>query len=343
MEKKIVFYWNTKKLIVFICGFLLLPTFLIFALSLTLRATLANPQYYKNNLKKVDAYNRIINEGIPSLILEVQISDNQLTDSLAKEISTFLIQKLVDPVWLEGTANKFIDETISYFENPKHGIVLNLTEEEKYIKKLSNGLLVLEEIIPNCDQKEEPPVAKATLLNFSLDCGESAQSLKEIKQDLKGIRQGVDKINLGVVELDQTVQKANSFIQNISKFLRYTKIYFKISLAVILILIVTIIALEWKNPAFALKLIASFTGIASLVNLSLSFVCGEIVPKSLGNQEIILSSAMRSITDDFLGVTISGIFQYWMVVSFIVLVISSGFYLTALILDKKHLLSNNKK
>lgn len=318
-NQKIVIYWSVKKTITLICGLLFVPVFFIFLLSLTLKTTIINPQYHKDNLKKIDAYNRIVNQGIPSLILEMHISDNQLTDSLAKELTVFLIQKFIDPNWIQETAEIVIDKTISFFQKPNQEINLDLSKYEGNLDKLSSGLLVLEEIIPES-------TASASKMSATLG---------EVKKDLKGIRLAINKINLGMVRVDQTVQEINGFIQIIHKFMVYINVWLWASFAAAIILIGVIVFLQLKNYTLIIKLISSFTGIAAFVSLVIAFIADKLVPKSLGSQDIILSSSIRGIINDFLEVTISGIFQRLETYALIVLVISIAVFAAVLVIERK--------
>lgn len=334
-DKKIVIYWNFKKTLTLICGIIFIPLLSVFLFSLTLKNTLLSPQYYKNNLKKIDAYNRIVNQGIPSLILEMHISDNGLTDTLAKEISVLLIQKLVDPGWLEQLTTDFIDKTVVFLQDPNKEITLNLGNANKYLTKFSAALQIAEEIIPACDQVSNEKLLSSVLPGFSPDCSQMSTNLDEIKKDLGQIRQEVDKINLGIVKADQMIVKTNSFINNLRQFINYLNIYFWISLIGMIILISVIVTLEWKNPAFILEAVSLFTAIGSFLTLILSLLADKIVPKTLGNQEILLSTAIRSIIDDFLQITISGVFQLLQTYTSSLLIISLAVYCLTLFLKGK--------
>jgi len=327
-NKKIVIYWNVRKTIALICGLLFVPVFIVFIFSLTLKTTIANPQYYKDNLKSIDAYNRIVNKGIPSLILEMHVSDNKLTDSLAKELTVFLIQKFVDPVFIEDISETFIDKTIAFFQKSDQEINLDLSNYQKHLEKLSNGLLVLEEIIPDSTMTTETSDSTASASKIVTNLG-------EVKKDLGGIRLAIDKIDLGMVRADQTVKKINGFIQIIHKFMVYINVWLWACLAAMIILIGAIAFLQWKNLALIIKLVSFFTGIAAFLSLVIAFITDKLVPKSLGNQNILLSASIRGIIDDFLKITISGIFERLETYSAVILVISVAVFGSVLVVERK--------
>ena len=64
-DKKIVIYWNWKRIVNWILLIILIPVFAVFLISLTMKNTIANPNFYKENLTEANAYNRLINAGIP--------------------------------------------------------------------------------------------------------------------------------------------------------------------------------------------------------------------------------------------------------------------------------------
>jgi len=337
-NKKIVIYWSVRKIVTLICAILIVPALIVFLFSLTLKTTVINPEYYKNNLKEINTYDRIVNQGIPSLILEMHISDNELTDSLARELSILLIQKLVDPTWIEQLTDEFIDKTANYFQNPGEGISLDLTSSQYYLNKLSTGLVILEQVIPDCKQtSNDSSVTKtASLLNLSLDCSKMSTNLDEIKSDLSGIKQQVDNINLGVVEFDQTVKKANTFIQTVNKFLRYVNVYLWASLILMIILTSVIIVLQWKNTTLIFKSISFFSGVGSFFTLTFGFLANKLIPTNLlDNQQIVLSPTITDIINDFLQVTITGIFHQLEIYATILFLISLLVYFSTLVIEKK--------
>ena len=115
-DKKIVFYWSAKKTASLIYSIIIVPVFAIFLFSLVLKTTIINPNYYKANLKKVDAYNRLIQDGIPSLLLQSKTANNDA--GYSKDLMVFVIREAVDPVWLENLTNKIIDQTVAFFPPP---------------------------------------------------------------------------------------------------------------------------------------------------------------------------------------------------------------------------------
>lgn len=325
-DQKIVIYWNLRKTISLIGAILIVPIFLIFIFSLTLKQTILNPQFYKDNLKKADFYNRLIDEGIPALILEGEISDHELTDSLAKEITAYVAKEVIKPAWVEGLTGKVIDQTANFFAYPNQEITLNLKDSKEFLTKLSDGLMLFEQMIPTCNEAEQGSAA-------SLGCSKMGNNINEIKQDLQGIRQKITQIHLGVVKLDQDVKKAGSFIQGIRGFVRDINLYFWISLILLLILIGLIVLLESGDIPFMVKAISLPLAVGSLIALIVAWLMQFLVPKDYPINN--LPVAMQNIINDVLKINIAGIFRCLEIASGIILGIFLVLYIVVLVLEKK--------
>jgi len=220
-DQKVVIYWSTKKTISLICAILLVPMFVIFIFSATLKTTILNTNYYLDNLKKVDAYNRLVDDGIPSLILDTKISDNALTDSFAKELAIFIIQKSVDPIWVEAQTGKLVDKISEFLRNPDANISLDLSGTEKILNKVSTGLLVVDSLTPNCAEAQnasQNQTAPVQISDLKTNCG--------LKNDIAIIKNQVDKIHLGTVNLNNHIKNANSFIESVRSFTNNINFYF---------------------------------------------------------------------------------------------------------------------
>lgn len=327
-----------NKVLFYLWGILFAVAFFVFVLSLSIKATFLNPQYYKDNLKKVDAYTRIINDGIPSLLLTVQISDDQLTDSLAKEVATILIQKAIDPAWLESMTDTFINKTVEFLRNPNESVSLNLTDFNTTLEKVSKSLLVLEELIPGCKDvtaakaSSNKTVAKAaSLIPATLDCTDSSESLDEIKKDIGGIREKIDLVNLNAIQVGQIVSDANTFLQKIRSFIKEVNVYFWASLVSLMVLILGYFIVKRDDILGALQR-ASFVGaISAFLTLVIGFIAGQVTPQTLGNEQVAFSPAMKMIANDVVKSLVSGFFQYFEVCALVVLVASIILYVVVLL------------
>lgn len=311
-EEKIVIRYSRREILAIVLGILFIPSLVIFLVSLTLQQTVINPKYYKDNLKSVDAYGRMINQGIPSLILETRISENTLADTLAKEISVFLIQKFVDPQWLEDVTNKAIDGTVNFIAQKDQNVSLNLTGAKMFLNNVSSGLFLANEFIPPCGSASDkkPDTETLSLLNPSYICHEKGINLDEIKTELSVIQQKIQAINTGVVKLDGFIGEINADVDAVRTFVKDLYFYLITSLVLMLIIAGVVVGLYWRNKILILRALSIFIAIGSFIALALGFFSSLLVPKGIsGSLATALPSSIKAILNDFLNVSISGVFH----------------------------------
>jgi len=210
-DKKIIIYWSWQKTVSIICACLIVPLLLVFLFSLTLKTTIINPEFYKKNLEKNNTYDRLIHDGIPSLVLESNISDNQFSDILSKDIIIYVVQKSIDPLWIQNLTNSLIDQIATYFaatHDSGKKIELDLSQSSDFLYKVSNGLTLVSQLVPNCTNST---VALGSCKNVNTD---------EIKNDILKIQTKIDQANLGVIDIQNYVTNANSFILNIQNIIQ---------------------------------------------------------------------------------------------------------------------------
>ncbi|MFA6447432.1 MAG: hypothetical protein WCW31_04240 [Patescibacteria group bacterium] len=336
-EKEIVIHYSWKKILTIILGALFAVSLVVFLVSLTLQQTVINPQYYKDNLKAVNAYNRILSQGIPSLILETHISDNTLTDSLAKEISILLIQRFVDPIWLEDLTNGFIDNTVSFLSQKDKNIELDLTSAKSVLNTVSQGLIIANEFIPPCDKLAGKKVDTAIMALIDTEhlCKEKGINLDEIKKDLQGIQGRIATINTGVVELDSFVNELNTGIAQVRAFVDNLYIYLFSSVLALLILAGFLVGLYWGDKIMIMRTLSISGGIGSITTLVLAFCLSLTTSKEINNSRLALSASMKNIINDFMNAMTSGIFNRLEIYAGILLVVSVGVYILSHLKHKK--------
>jgi len=276
-----------------------------------------------NNLKKVDAYSRLINEGIPSLILDGHISNNELTDSFAKQLAIFVIQKSLDPTWVENQTGKLVNKIAESFRNYKGEATLDLSETKDVVTKVSAGLMIFDNMLPACD-KTQPSTTSQALLGKVMD----AETNCEVKSDLKGIREQVDKINVGVVNLDEQVKNANAFIVSVQHFSSNIKFYFWFSLISLFLLLGLIIILEINHISFMAKLVSIALMVASGITFFGSLLAQSLISTAYSGAISNPSGPIKAIAGDFIASSVSGIFTRLEIVSAIVF----GVFLAVLVL-----------
>ena len=338
-EQKVIIYWSWKKTVVLVCALLIIPFFLIFSYTLSLKKTLLNREYYKENLRSVDTYNRLVTEGIPSIILEMQISDNALTDSLAKQVSIWIIQKTVDPIWVQDQTEKLVDKTADYLADPSKNITLDLSGSKDFLNKTSSALFLAENFVPSCEQAQtQASTSKLGLLaNANLDCSKMKTNLDDIKSDLEGTRQKINTMKLGVINLDSYIGDANSYISSIRGYSHNIRFYFWFSLIALIILVAAIVLLGIGDIYFMLESVFLPLAIASLLALGVGLLGQKITPTSyIGPRMATLPDELKSIINDFMQTSILGIHKQLAVFSGILLCIFIVIYIVILILKRKN-------
>jgi len=336
-EEKIVIRWSLNKTLTLIIGIFFIPTLVIFLVSLTLQQTVINPAYYKNSFKRIDAYNRMVNQGIPSLILKTRLSDDAITDTVAKDISTLVLQKVIDPTWIEGATDTFIDSTIGFLTKKNKEITLNLSDARGYLTSASNSLLVITGLIPTCDQT---PTKVTTIrtpapLDLSFLCGNKEINLDEVRKNLETIRQDLNTVNLEAVQFDEVVSLINTDLTAVSTFAKDIRVYLVGSIIVLAILILAIVFLHRKRLNTIVFSLSLFSGIGSGIALFIGFLGNQITPKTVSqSREIILSPSIRAIINDFLDASISGIFTRLELYGGVILIVSALLFILAYIRRK---------
>jgi len=336
-EEKIVIHWSLRKTLTLLVGIFFIPVFVVFLVSLTLQQTVVNPTYYKDSFKHIDAYNRMVNQGIPSLILKTRLSDDAITDTVAKDISTLVLQKVIDPSWIEGATDTLIDSTIDFLTKKNQDITLNLSDARGYLTSASNSLLIITGLIPTCD----PTPTKATVsktsvpVDLSFLCTNKEINFDEIKKNLESIRQEINTVNLEAVKFDEIVSLINTDLMAVRTFAKDIRIYLVISITMLAILIVVIVFLYRERINSIIFSLSLFTGIGSGLALLIGVLGNQVVPKTISqSREIILSPSIRAIINDFLDASISGVFSRLELYAGVTLVVSALLFILAYIRRK---------
>lgn len=329
-EQKLVIYWSGKKIVALICAILLVPTIMVFIFSLTLKRTVINPEYYKSNFKKADVANRLINEGIPALILDQSISQKKLKDAFAKDLIILVIQKSIDPAWINTLLDKTVDEIVVFFKDAEKAggkIEINLADTSKLIDKVSAGLMILEQTVPSCNTA-----------GSTIDC--SKINFDSIKAEITKTRTAVDDINIGVVNIQDQVSQVNSYFVAIQTIVREINTAFYLSLAFLIFFCLLIIGLEYKNIPFLGKIVTLPLAIGSFLSLIIIWLTKPVSLGSLGLINFNLPEAMNNIIADVIKINIAGIYNKYALISGIVLTICILAYVTVLILEKDKIIKS---
>lgn len=327
-QQKIVIYWNTKRTIALICSILIVPIISVLILSLTLKTSVINPEFYKANLKKVDTYNRLIDEVVPAVILNLSSDRDAINSSITKDLLVVIIQKSIDPAWIEGLTNKIIDQIVLVFSkisDQSQVVDLNLRDSQVFLQKLSNSLIFLESVIPNCSSQP----AEAKIL-----CG-SDNNLDEIKEEIHELVGRLNNINLGVIDITEQVSEANAYILSLKNFIAHVNTFFYVSLAIFLLLVLTIVLLCWDNLPLMIKSVALPIILSTFFGMVFVLIVKSFVLVSLPTVQFnFLPKAAVTLINDIIRANIEGIFNRYEVIAGIFLGFFVLLYALVLILEK---------
>lgn len=314
-NQKIVIYWNFKKTLSLICALLLVPAVLFFIFTFVFKITIISPQFYKDNLQKADVYNRLIQDGVPSLILESKISEDNFIDTFSKEMIIFVVRRAIDPAWIKTISEGVIDKIAVYFAAPKGTmgkIDVDLKSANQFLVKASAGLTVLDQVLPACE-----------------NCA-------EIRKNIAATQEKIAKINLGVVNIEKEVADSNAVVNFVRKFAKNIKVDFWVSLAAVLVLILLIVLLELKNLPTMLKFISWPLIFGSFFGLIGTWLMTPFSVNGLSLLRFDLPAEMETIVVDFIRVNVLGIIHRAEIISAIIFVFFLLLVTVVFILEKRN-------
>ncbi len=319
-DQKIVIYWSWKKTLMIIAAVLLVPTLFIWIFSFTLKTTVISPNFYKGVLKKADTYNRLVNEGIPSLVLSSTVSKDATTDVVAKELIVFVVQKTIDPLWVQAATNKLIDEIVVFLRvGNKAGnkVEVDLASADQFLNKTNAWLGLASQMIPSCTGGETKTAATI--------CKNADINPDQIRQSIATVQNDIGNLKLGTINIENDVTKVNSVVSFIQKFVRNINLYFWFSLVIGLLLIAAIVLLSFEDLRFMSGLIAIPMAIAAIFSLVVVLLLNPL--SNVGtNLSLDLPTEMKSIIADALHYNTLGILHRLEIISVIVLALAVVVY-----------------
>lgn len=327
-DQKIVIYWSWKKTVSLIAAILLVPTLFVWIFSLTLKTTIISPNYYKGVIKSADTYNRLIRDGIPSLVLGSTISEDTTTDWLAKELIVFVVQKAIDPAWLQGLTDTTIDQIVTFLSSEdKTGkkVELDLTQASGFLSKANASLGLISQMVPTCsgDQTEVAGISCKDI------------DSNQIKQSVADIQKKIADFNLGAVDLGKDINQVNSAVSFIQKFVRNVNSYFWFTTIFAIILIATIVFLSLKDLYYLTRFVVIPLVIAPILSFIVVLLLMPLASSDYSNVSFNLPPEMNAIIADVLKYFTSGIFHRLEIIALIVLLVALAGYITILVLEKK--------
>ncbi len=327
-EQKIVIYWSWKKTVSLAAAVLLVPTLFIWTFALTLKTTVINPNYYKGVLAATDTYDKLIQDGIPSLIVDTKVSQNDTTDWLAKEAVIFVVQKAIDPTWLQTITNKLIDQIVLFFDNEQkvgEKVELDLSQAESFLANANTTLSFVGEIIPSCGTTKADGTTVA--------CEKIDND--EIKNDITVIGQNMSSLSLGMVDISDEVTEANSAVGFIQKFVKDVNGYLWVTTILAIVFIAAIVLASLKEYYYMTRFLAWPLGIASILTFIMVLIVSPVASGDYSSLSQNLPDAMNSIIADVLKGFTSGLFHRLEIIALIVLLIATVGYVTMVVLEKK--------
>lgn len=338
-NNKIVLYWNWKSIVATTCAIIMIPIFALFIFSLTMKNTLINPNFYKTNLKAANTYDRILNEAIPSLIMDSGTPDADVSNILVKKGIIYIIQKSIPATWVENETNSLIDTTTQYIANPNANqkIIVGLNEFKSYIEEANDGLLILEQIIPSCKDASQSTEA-SKLLNVSIDCSSMTMNLDQIKANIKNFSVSLDKFSQTEIDLSKKIESGLDTITQIQTFAKNIQSYYIGSIITLIILALIITIIKFKNIIALCKYLSLPISISALLVLITTFITNSIsLNLFAANSNWSLNPDVQAIITDVIKFNINAVFYYAKIASSISLAVSLAIYITMIVIERTNL------
>ncbi len=336
---------DLKKTLSWIFAILMIPAFLIFLSSYFIESTLINSEFYKTNLKKADTYNRLVDKGIPSLILDSSDSDDeQSLNYLASQGVKFIIKKSISPAWLEKQTEGIIDETIEFIAKPQKDLnaKVELDESQKILHQVSDSLAILYQIIPSCAETQVDTEI-TQLINVSINCETMHVNLDEIKKDIKETKKAVDTMAVNEINISEELEQTLKPAIRIKKFIEKIPIYMWTSLAVLLALAVLIIIIQFKNIKAMFKYLSLPILVASGLILIFALISHNLILRDImQSSNFGLPADMNSIISDLIKVTVNQFFHHIESVAGVFFVISGIVFVVVKLQEKFKILKFKK-
>jgi len=337
-DEKIVLYGHYKRTGSVILAVIATISLMVLLLSSSIKSTILNPNFYKDSLKEANTYSDLIDSGIPSLIMNSTISDNQITNFLAQKGIIYVIKNSIPLDWVEAKMGVLIDDITKYIsdshKNPK--VVVRLDDMGTYLTQIGDGMTMLEQLIPSCAEANAPN-AMSQLLNVKIDCKNMTTNLDEIKTEIKKDRLAIVNLKATQVDLSQEIQRSADVFTGIKDYANKVSVYFWTSLVIFIISLLLIVWLQKKNIYALIKYTTVPIASASAIMLLAALITKSSFLESVDNNLVISTTTeMQSIILNFLHVCIIDRFASVITVSAVLLAISAGVYAVSLLYHKKH-------
>lgn len=324
-DDKIVLYGHYKKTLSVILSVILGISLIAFLFLYNLKITAANPEFYKTMLKNTNVYDRLINEGIPSLVSEATITQDAITNYMAQKAIIYIVKQSIPSTWVENQTNIIIDKVAKIFSEPKStpNIVIDLDNMSTYLSQISDGIVLFEQIVPSCSATESENNTAKQLLGVSIDCKSMNINLDQIKDSLKKASVSVNELKKVNIDISKQVNESVESINTVKDYINNLSFYTWLSLIVLIISILLLLLLDISNLVSMVKYFAWPILVASVSSLIASLIMQSSILTNINNNLTFdLPVEMSSIISDFAK---SSVIQYFLqvkIVSGILFVIS---------------------
>ncbi len=323
-DKKIVIYWNWKKIVNWILLIILVPVFAIFLISLTLKNTVANPNFYKENLTEANAYERLVNEAIPAIIMDSTLSEAQTTNFLAQQGIIFVIQKAISPNWVKEKADVLVDKIASFFSKPEQepSVLIKMDDFSSNLKTINDGLILLNELVPTCEEAKSIDTEDNKLLNVSIDCDSMNINLDQIKTDISSIQSQINNISTKDIKIANQLKSVLDEINIFKNYFINLTVSFWTSLIISIVIIIILIFINLKTLFHTIHSITLSLGIGAAGILVYSLIERSLINSDLTKDlDLKITYSLKLIVTDIAKISIDNLFNYLIALSLITIAI----------------------
>lgn len=297
----------------------------IFLFTLNLKVTVINPDFYKNNLQKADTYNQLLSTGIPSLITNTKISEDAATNLIAQQGIIFIVQKAIPASWVQQQTENLIDQIAKFVQEPHANpvVTLKLDNLNVYTSQISDGLTVLEQIIPSCTDSQNENSQLKQLLNVSIDCKNMTYNLDDIKKSIANARDQINKVESNSVNITNEVQQAYNAFVTFQSLIKNISIYLWTSLIIFILMIVAIIYMQYKNTSALIRSLSYPFLISSIVVFIVASVAKT--PATTLTEQLLtlnINSSIQNIINNLVRVSVTDLFAQLQLTSGVIALLS---------------------
>lgn len=320
-----------KKVISYILVILIFFSFLGVVFFHASKAKVFNPEFYKESLVEANTYQRLINDGVPSVILTTNTQEDNLADFLTRKAIVYLLKKLVTPEWLRNETEVVVDRFFVFLSTPgEQEKILNFLDNfrETYLTNASQQLAVIERSIPKCEGDI------ITVFFPNVDCAKVNESLDQIRQVLNESQTEVAALEAQLTDMTNRVESYVKVTYALSGFIQKTPTYFWLSLVLTLLFVAGLILLRYKNIPSILKWVSTPFILAAGFVLILAYVIHWTVGVYFDSLILKTTPEMRSILVDIMTTTANNLFGYIKIFAWITFVIALIILISGFVIER---------